>query len=269
MRFENPLACVTHARFNLGLCCAMHAMGRPCAPIPHPCPCERRMRSLPGAAAACAVLCTAALLQDHLEGKQYLGWKAIRERYAELLAKYGPGGQWQRRGSRRACERLLVDRGACSHRLVGGTVLPCCAQAAARFVLRLRPRSQALNPFWCHAHWRACPGRLPEPLNMCCAGFAGGGSVVVPGGSSRGERDRGEERDRERGSERDRERDRERERDRDRDRERDRDRDRWAWGVVLACAQRSLLYAVAVGCACRVWCALPAAVVCLTGRARW
>ncbi len=29
-------------------------------------------------------------LQDHLEGKQYLGWKAIRERYAELLAKF-PG----------------------------------------------------------------------------------------------------------------------------------------------------------------------------------
>jgi hypothetical protein len=29
--------------------------------------------------------------QDHLEGKQYLGWKAIRERYAELLTKYGAG----------------------------------------------------------------------------------------------------------------------------------------------------------------------------------
>lgn len=33
-----------------------------------------------------------AVPQEHLEGKQYLGWKAIRERFAELLAKYGPGG---------------------------------------------------------------------------------------------------------------------------------------------------------------------------------
>lgn len=32
-------------------------------------------------------------VQDHLEGKQYLGWKAIRERYAELLAKYGAGAR--------------------------------------------------------------------------------------------------------------------------------------------------------------------------------
>lgn len=37
--------------------------------------------------------------QDHLEGKQYLGWKAIREKYAELLAKYGPGGAGPARGA--------------------------------------------------------------------------------------------------------------------------------------------------------------------------
>eukprot|EP00967_Tisochrysis_lutea_P035911 scaffold43133_cov19-Tisochrysis_lutea.AAC.1 len=41
----------------------------------------------------CLLGCTCLLVavQDHLEGKQYLGWKAIRERYAELLAKYGAG----------------------------------------------------------------------------------------------------------------------------------------------------------------------------------
>jgi len=42
----------------------------------------------------CPALCHAVRrVQDHLEGKQYLGWKAIRERYAELLAKYGAGAR--------------------------------------------------------------------------------------------------------------------------------------------------------------------------------
>ena len=40
------------------------------------------------------------LLQEHIQGKQYLGWSAIREKLTEMQGKYGVAKEPERHRSR-------------------------------------------------------------------------------------------------------------------------------------------------------------------------